>query len=353
MGHPAIYNRTPFLFEALFLNDPSSQPVLVGLLKASFRIQDKSEGPLIPLPEQVALKPAGEFNGAPEFSSYRYEPEVVPPKPLTDIVLIATARAPQPDMSSFEVGIRIGDVVQRATVFGDRIWLDGAGTPQISSPKPLDSLPLTYEHAFGGTDAHTLICGTPAVEARNPVGVGYHHPSSKVRHGDRLPNIEHPTQRISGYYDTPEPIGFGFTSPHWQPRARYAGTYDEAWATSRKPWLPVDFDTRFHNAASSGLVLESRLTGQEPVRIVHASPMATLEFMLPGLPDPFLHVLSRSETQARQVCELDTIVIDTDEMLLILYYRASLPVPTGVHDVAKIGMSMHGFDRGEHLKSLK
>lgn len=353
MGHPTLYNRTPFLFEALFLNDESSRPVVTGLLKASFRIQDKSVGPLIPLLEQIPLNTAGVFNGAPELSSCRYEPEVVPPKPLTDVVLIATARPPEPGMTSFDVGIRIDDVLQRAIVFGDRIWLNGAGSPEISSPKPVESLPLTYEHAFGGVDAQTMIGGIPAAENRNPVGMGFHHRSSKVQYGDPLPNIENPTQRMTGYYDIPEPVGFGFTCPNWQPRASFAGTYDEAWEASRKPWLPVDFDTRFHNAGSPGLIIPNRLTGREPVRIVNASMLPTLDFELPGLPDPYLHVQSRTGSQTRALCELDTIVIDTDDMVLTLFYRASLPVATGVHDVDKIGLSMQGYESSEHLRSIK
>lgn len=352
MGHPAIYNRTPFLFEPLFLHDERSRPILVGLLKASFRIQDHSAGPLIPLLEQIPLKPAGEFNGAPDNSSYRHEPDVVPPKPLTDVVLIATARAPQPGLSQFDVGIRIGDTVQRALVMGDRIWLDGTAGMQISEPRPIEQLPLIFENAFGGVDPDTLINGQPALETRNPVGRGYHHGSSRPRPGDALPNIENPNERIVAWHDAPAPVGFGFTSAHWQPRAAHAGTYDEAWQAKRKPWLPEDFDRRFYNAAASGLVLEKRLAGNEKVRIVNASPLPVLNFELPGLPDPTLHLQSRSGARAQRVCELDTVVVDTDEMLLTLSYRAALPVATGVHDAAKIGISMPGHDKAEHLRPV-
>lgn len=352
MGHPAIYNRTPFLFESLFLNDQNSQPVLVGILKASFRIQDGSVGPLIPLSEQVELKPAGEFTGTPDLSSYRYEPEAVPPKPLTDVVLIATARSPQPGTGSFDVGIRIGDAVQRALVFGDRVWLEGAGGSEISAPLPIDQLPLIYEYAFGGIDSLAMINDIPAVESRNPVGIGFHHPSSKVNYGEALPNIENPAERIVAYHDSPAPIGFGFTNPNWQPRASYAGSYDESWEASRKPWLPTDFDSRFHNAASTGLILEKRLSGDEKVRIVNASSTASLDFNLPGLPEPSLHMQSRTGAQVQQTCELDTVVINTDDMLLMLSYRAALPIPTGAHDVAKIAVSMQGYDSSEHLKPV-
>lgn len=352
MGHPVTYNRTPFLFEGLFMNDEESQPILVGLLKASFRIQDQSEGPLIPLAEQIELNVAGEFNGAPEASSYRYEPEAVLPKPQTDVILIATARPPEAGLSQFEVGLRIGNTVQRAMVFGDRVWLDGAGGPAISRPKPVESVPLIYENAFGGLDKTTLVDGVPALENRNPVGKGYHHASGEFVVGDALPNIENVSQLITSYHDTPAPMGFGFVSPNWYPRAGYAGTYDEKWEASRKPWLPSDFDSRFYNAAHTGLILDTRLNGEERVRVVNASPLATLEFKLPGLPNPYLHMQTNAGSKSRKMCELDTVIIDTDDMLLILTYRASLSIPISGHNVAKIGVTMDGYDGGEHLKSL-
>jgi len=52
------------------------------------------------------------------------------------------------------------------------------------------------------------------------------------------------------------------------------------------------------------------------------------------------------------MCELDTVTIDTDDMLLILSYRASLAIPISGHNVAKIGVTMDGYDGGEHLRSL-
>ena len=47
---------------------------------------------------------------------------------------------------------------------------------------------------------------------------------------------------------------FGPVGRHWEPRVRYAGTYDDRWTEDRMPLLPKDFDDRFHNAAPPGLV---------------------------------------------------------------------------------------------------
>ena len=40
------------------------------------------------------------------------------------------------------------------------------------------------------------------------------------------------------------PLGRG-----WPQRARYAGTYDQAWLDDHFPFLPPDFDDRYHQAA--------------------------------------------------------------------------------------------------------
>ncbi len=107
------------------------------------------------------------------------------------------------------------------------------------------------------------------------------------------------------------------------------------------------------NAASPGLIVPNRLTGREPVRIINAATISSLDFELPGLLEPYLHVQSSTGLQTRKLCELDTVIINTDDMLLTLSYRASLPLATGVHDVDKIGLAMQGYDDGEHLRSLK
>lgn len=35
----------------------------------------------------------------------------------------------------------------------------------------------------------------------------------------------------------------------WQPRLRYAGTYDQHWMDERLPFLPEDFDLRYFQSA--------------------------------------------------------------------------------------------------------
>src|SRR4029079_3507430 len=43
--------------------------------------------------------------------------------------------------------------------------------------------------------------------------------------------------------------GWAAIPAHWSQRARFAGTYDDAWRESRWPLPPEDFDPRFFNVA--------------------------------------------------------------------------------------------------------
>jgi hypothetical protein len=173
-------------------------------------------------------------------------------------------------------------------------------------------------------------------EPRNPVGTGFGTPL--VNDGDhvRLPNIEDPNQVIQRYGDAVTPCGFGFTSPDWQPRAGFAGTYDDQWSRQRKPLLPVDFDRRFFNAAAPGLVAPGYLRGDEDVVVLNAGPVPRLAFRLPGVPPPRCRVAVRGRPDAELRPCLDTIIVNTDDMLLMLIWRAYALTAGGPHDVTAI-----------------
>jgi hypothetical protein len=141
---------------------------------------------------------------------------------------------------------------------------------------------------------------------------------------------------IRRYGDSPAPAGFGFVSADWEPRARYAGTYDEAWSQERKPLLPKDFDRRFFNAASPGLTAPGYLKGNEDVVVVNASAVSPLRFHLPGAPPPVCDIELRGGKKEVLPTNLDTVIINTDEMLVLLLWRAHLRVTNGPHDVTSI-----------------
>jgi hypothetical protein len=124
--------------------------------------------------------------------------------------------------------------------------------------------------------------GLAGFAATNPVGTGFFL-DKRSADGQRVPNIEDPRQLIGAWDDRPAPAGCGFVAPSWLPRRAYAGTYDERWQEEQFPLLPADFDMRFFNCASSGLVCDGFLVGDEPVELLNLSPHGPLSFRLPGI----------------------------------------------------------------------
>ncbi len=251
MSHPEVENRSSFEFEALYLVDEEFRPLIVPVVKGTFTIGKDRRCTRAEV--QVPLNIGGEFWGPdPEKSSYKYEPEVAFTKPTTDVVLIGHAYANRPGTKEMRVALSVGPVSKEVVVYGDRVWLKTLGIVSKTNPVPFERIPLMYERAFGGFDRSHPDPSKQSYEPRNPVGTGFVG-AGGLEKEPRLPNIEDPRAPIRSLTDRPPPAGFGFVSPHWQPRAALAGTFDEAWQKSRSPLLPKDFDRRHMNAASPGL----------------------------------------------------------------------------------------------------
>jgi hypothetical protein len=327
-------NQTPFAVESAFLSDESGCPLYVPMIQATYRIE--TNGALAVVEQPPPVKMAGEYWGDPESSSLKYEPVYAFTKPSTDVVLIGHAHAPSRGTTQMEVGIRVGPVRKMVTVVGDRFLVRRLTQTQVTGPAPFERIPLIYELAFGGSDKRSPAEMKPRFEARNPVGTGFGTGSLSNDEQVRLPNLEDPRHPYRGYGDTPPPAGFGFIAPHWQPRAALGGTYDAVWDKERKPLLPLDFDRRFFNAASPGLIAPGHLRGDEPVTVLGASPEARTDFQLPGVPAPMCHVTTRTRDRTSLQTALDTVVVNMDERLLILTWRAHMPIRSGPHDVIAV-----------------
>lgn len=111
------------------------------------------------------------------------------------------------------------------------------------------------------------------------------------------------------------------------------------------PLLPKDFDPRFFNAASPGLVAPGYLAGNEPVLIENASPGGRIAFNLPGIPPPRCRVVVRGKEDQFLETKLDTVIINTDDNLLFLIWRANLVLKRGPEDVVAIEIKADGMPR--------
>ena len=211
MGHPEVNNKTPIIFEPLFLSDEEGRPLFTPVVKATYDIRNNSG--LWMAEEQTPVNLSGEHHGDPDIFSHRYEPECAFIKLSTDVILIGHAYAPKKGVKEINVGLQVGPVRKALRVIGDRYWLKTLGAVAMTPPRPFDKIPLTYEHAFGGWDRSHIDPQQHTFDPRNPVGTGFRDKNGRFEEGIKLPNLEDPRYPIKNYDDTPTPAGFGFVSP--------------------------------------------------------------------------------------------------------------------------------------------
>jgi hypothetical protein len=330
--HPLVDNQTPHHVALLQLTDEQAVAQVVLCVQASLVI---SPGGLSPVTPPLALPIGGKWRGDPATTSMVNEPQIAFTKPGTDVVLRGHAWAPQPGATEGMVGIRVGALQKTAQVFGDRRYQSRFGIVSISRPEPFQRIPIIAERAFGGWDRRDEDPRRHGHEPRNPVGRGY---LLRAPDGDDhlLPNFEDPQDLIGGWSDRPAPACFGFMGPEWQPRLSLAGTYDEAWARTRKPLLPQDFDRRFFNAAAPGLVSQAPLRGDEEVVVVGCSAQQRVAFRLPYPQPPQCQAEMVGGRWVDVALKLDTVTVDMDLGVVTMLWRGAQPSRNGLHDVRSV-----------------
>ncbi|MBL8749296.1 MAG: DUF2169 domain-containing protein [Planctomycetes bacterium] len=341
MGHPDVDNRTPFVFAPVFVADEDGRPVVTTLVKATIAIT--AGGPRLAT-KQEPVDFAGKHVGEPGQSSVLREPEVAFTKPGTDCVLQGHATSPRP-AAQVDVGFRIGDLLKIARVTGDRRFEPGLLGARISPPVPFTRLPLVWERAFGGWDRTPEKEEHWQCEPQNPVGVGFVAKKGKAQPGAPLPNIEDPRDLLTSQAGRTTPVGFGFTGHHWHPRAKFGGTFDEAWEKERAPRLPKDFDRRFFLAAAPGLSTARHLRGDEPIVVIGATAEGRWEFSLPGIHAPRCTVALRQGARQDLATALDTVIVDADAKQVVLLWRAFTTLRQGPHDVRAFTITSDNIPR--------
>jgi len=333
MAHAEIDNQTPFAVTPLFIADEDGRPIVVPVIKATFDVSPAGE---VTLGEpQVPVDFKGTLYGEPGRSSPRLEPETAFIKLATDCVLLGHAVSVHPT-TQMDVGVRIGPVAKSARVTGNRWWLDGAVGLTMSSPEPFRLMPLVYERAFGGWDRTPEKEEHHEYEPGNPVGVGFVGKRGAPLVGSPLPNIEDASDMLTSPTGRVRPVGFGFVGVEWHPRVAFAGTYDDAWRENRAPLLPTDFDRRFFNAASEGLVAPGYLRGDEWVQASGVTPEGVWGFRLPGVEPPTVTVALPATGDVSLSTNLDTVIVDADARRVTLIWRAYAALRSGPHDVSAL-----------------
>lgn len=301
-----VQNFTPFTATGAWTRGRDGGEVRLIAVRCTFRIN--RDGTTSVADEQDAEVLTPKYREDPATSGLLYDSDFSLTKPTTDVLLHGHAYAPGGEPAQrVDVTMQVGDVRKSLRVCGDR------RSASATSAEPFTKMPLTYERAYGGREpGPPRDPDRPQFEPRNPVGTGYFS-------GTPAPNVEYP-----GVSLTSRPAGFGPISPHWQPRVRYAGTYDAAWRRDRCPLYPDDLDDRFFLCSPEDQRPGEFLRGGEPVELLNLTPSGRLAFTLPRVAFGFESVF-RGGDRVHHRGRLHTVILEPDVPRVILVWRTELP----------------------------
>lgn len=353
--------------------------------------------------EPAALVFSDAYHGEINRSSVKFESDLAQTKPKCDVIIIGAAHSPSGEPEPrVEVGLRVhraealpdrgeaGTLLEhRLVVHGPRAFVRGgeageaasapsAGGWRLTDPEPFASLPVRYEHAFGGElkvhagdaaadrlDAASRLSdearvkhpdgdATPIAHTTctyNPLGAGW----LEGWYADALevdrwpaPRIEAPGAEITaatfdrlvrgevraGELAELLPRGLGVIAKPWQPRLARAGTFDDRWLAERWPNMPEDFDMAYWNGAHPDMQC-AYLFGGEVVELWNLVPSSAPGVTLEGgrhlcrftVPDVGVaaRVTNTSGEKAWGALAIDTLIVDLEEMRLSLVWRIVVP----------------------------
>jgi len=200
--------------------------------------------------EQVLVRREPDFevdeNG--RMRTLRDDMDLFPPKVATDVVVTGRAYAPGGKAREVMVGVAVGRNARVLRVLGERrAEVSIEGHVRFSEAAPFESVPLSWDLAYGGYDAYAhdelnppkrrngrRIEPSPRKEGvfaypRNKVGRGYFIDVDRDRaDGELLPQIEDPGDPLTparffvphwrAWLDAPMPGGLGWVAHTWYPR---------------------------------------------------------------------------------------------------------------------------------------
>ncbi|MEM0962678.1 MAG: DUF2169 domain-containing protein [Bacteroidota bacterium] len=318
----AIDNQTPFAARGLWGRDRDGVHEWLVSVKGTYDILPTGELRLCDEQPEPRIEPL--YRGEPGSSSLVYDTEVTGLKPTTDIVVNGTAYAPGGRArTSFDLAIQVGPVRKTIRVRGDRWWRRGPLGVSPSSAAPIERVPVVYERAYGGFDQSDPDPARQRLDTRNPVGRGVARSASTLV-DQPVYNFEYPT----GDPEKAGPAGFGALASYWSPRREHMGTYDEAWQSSRKPLLPLDWDPRTRLCTPTDQQPERPLAGGEQATLLNWTPNGLLQFTLPRVEVQFetQHATHRESHEG----QLATVVIEPDDARLTMVWSSALPCRTDI-----------------------
>lgn len=328
---------------------PNGRESLVVVIKGTFIIPKAGESAKLAT-VQVPLIEADTFTGEPGFSAPDSEVDYAPIKHQCDVLLKGSAYAPQgKPASKVQVGLKLGALVKSFVVTGERFW-DAGLSISPGKPAKFEVMPISYDVAFGGLDCFHKDESKHSAYMKNPVGRGFHdNLSSSLVHDTPMPNTEQLNQAIQSSDGAYLPMAFGPIGRGWQSRLKHAGTYDQDWIDNTFPFLPADFNEAYYQAAPEDQQIPYPKGGEEVV-LVNLTPEGRTAFTIPAIDVPVVFFRKKGEKHETQAL-LDTIVIEPDNGIFTMTWRASLPLKKNIFEIPQVlaGKMSRGWWRAREL----
>ncbi len=315
-----LENHTPYAAERSWVQDKNGVQHWIVVVKGTYDVHP--DGSVELAETQAPVIRLAEHRGDPASSSLVYDSDITGRKVATDVIVNGTAYAPRGRRAqSVEVQIRVANVDKTLVVTGNREWRAGVTGMAMTSPEPFETMPLTYERAFGGFDRTDEDPAQHRIYDQNPVGAGFATRSQHLN-GQAVPNVEYPSHPIRGWKDRPAPAGVGAIARWWSPRREYAGTYDQRWLEERMPLWAIDFDDRYHQSAPADQQTAGFLRGGEVVELTNLTPNGVWRFVLPKVHLGFTSFFGREDQH--HVGHLDAVIVEPDIGRVMLVWQSLL-----------------------------
>ena len=329
-----LVNATRMAAEYTLGIEPSGREHLVVVVKGTFDFPQKPDEPPLLSAEQVPVIIADVLAGESSLLPTD-EADLCLHKPRCDVMIKGSAYAPAGRPAErVQVGVRVGNWSKSFHVTGDRRWSSSKVHLRSTQPLPFEIMPITYERAFGGVDAADNKPGRNSTFVRNPIGCGYYGRLDRVDDGAPMPNTEQlgvPIQKPDGDYI---PMAFGPLGRNWFPRYQFAGTYDQHWVDHIYPFLPPDFDVRYHQAAPEDQQIPYP-SGGEDVVLLNLSVEGRVSFRLPRAAACII-AAPRNGDREELAAVIDTIDIEPDARRFTICWRSSRPLRRSLFEIDEV-----------------
>jgi len=321
--------------------EPSGRELLVVVIKGTFVLPKPGEQVRL-ADGQLPLVMADTFTGGPGFSAPVNEIDFAPRKHACDVLLVGSAHAPEgKQVARMRAGLHVGTMQKVFEVVGNRVWQAGLTSIGASAPQPFTQMPISYDLAFGGADRYSEDEREHDAYLANPVGRGWHkHLKNAWVDGTPLPNIEEVGEAVTSPSGSYKPIALGPLGRGWPQRARYAGTYDDAWLADVFPFLPKDFDERYYQAAPEDQQI-ALPKGPIEVTLSGFRPDGVRHFALPFFEAP-VHVFPKRGEREDLTATLDTIVFEPDMERFTMSWRVARPLKKNMFEIAQVLVGKKG-----------